>query len=908
MVKILAAVSTVGVTAVAAAAGPRLQPAGSSALSPNPNPNLGSVEFAVGDACLKSIADTVAAVQASGCAVRTKVNTPLYCGLSFGCPFSTSASSVVAALKTPVVNTYNVNKRLGPKTVKDAVRPEAAPVEQIHVLTGVNDARNKLGLTGKGVKVAILDTGVYYKHPALGGCFGPGCKVAFGYDLVGDTYGAADPTIVPDSDPLDDCSEISHGTHVAGIVGGNALNITTPGFIPGFPWTGVAPDVTLGAYRIFGCPADNTYDDVISAAIYQAAADGADIINLSLGGGPTFADQADGVAVTRVSAAGVIVTASNGNDGSSGYMTNGNPGGAIGGFGVASFDNLATPQFTLTVGGLQFPWIGGTINSSFQTPSETLDIFINNPDAVKNDVQDDGCTSVGSGAAGKTVLLRWGTFCGSVSRCSTAMRAGAKNCLIYSNGDSIIQVTGGSIPTASTSKEAGAAILASSTDVVISKDFQQFPLATGGTVSSFSSPGLDSELHIKPDIGGIGGNVYSTISPHAAAARGLNVPYASYSGTSMASPYFAGTVALYLQAKGKTSFDSVKTAFQTTATPTKIYQSDLVASVAQQGAGLVNVYNALIAKTVVTPSSLALNDTQFTSKTHYTLSLTNNYATPVSYLVVNVGAATVNMFNGVEDFIQNAAGTTLTSNYASIGFGNKQDAAFTTVVAAGASTQINVKVTVPSGDPTVFPIFSGYIKITNNVDDTVINVPYAGMVGSWSNSPIFSVNALSSFGYSSGMYTVDGFPIQSGSTFNFSTTGIIVAPIYATTTRLTYVEVIFANNSQAVKNQLNNLGLGHGSNQGYAYLSSSATGRPDFLPYGVGPRNAVASGQSVSTPWIEFWRGYVLADPNTTGPIIRLPAGDYKLRLKGMLHMTPGRYLADDNYQIIETPFFKIVY
>ncbi len=30
-------------------------------------------------------------------------------------------------------------------------------------------------------KVAVIDSGVYYKHPALGGCFGPGCKVGFGY-------------------------------------------------------------------------------------------------------------------------------------------------------------------------------------------------------------------------------------------------------------------------------------------------------------------------------------------------------------------------------------------------------------------------------------------------------------------------------------------------------------------------------------------------------------------------------------------------------------------------------------------------------------------------------------------------------------------------------------------------------
>jgi len=31
------------------------------------------------------------------------------------------------------------------------------------------------------MQVAVIDDGIYYLHPALGGCFGPGCKVAFGY-------------------------------------------------------------------------------------------------------------------------------------------------------------------------------------------------------------------------------------------------------------------------------------------------------------------------------------------------------------------------------------------------------------------------------------------------------------------------------------------------------------------------------------------------------------------------------------------------------------------------------------------------------------------------------------------------------------------------------------------------------
>ncbi|KAJ3025037.1 UNVERIFIED_CONTAM: hypothetical protein HDU68_007546, partial [Siphonaria sp. JEL0065] len=146
--------------------------------------------------------------------------------------------------------------------------------ELIHQITGVNQARKELGLTGKGINVAVIDTGVYYLHPALGGGFGPGFKVAKGYDFVGDAYGTNGIyKPVPDADPFDNCSGSSHGTHVAGIVAGNAQNITVDGFVPAFPFTGVAPDANIFAYRVFGCNG-SAGDDVIVAAIYKAAEDG----------------------------------------------------------------------------------------------------------------------------------------------------------------------------------------------------------------------------------------------------------------------------------------------------------------------------------------------------------------------------------------------------------------------------------------------------------------------------------------------------------------------------------------------------------------------------------------------------------------------------------------------------------
>lgn len=150
----------------------------------------------------------------------------------------------------------------------------------VHHMTGVDAVHKKLKLTGKGVKVGIIDTGIDYKHPAFAapgateGCFaryGKNCRVKHGWDFVGDAYTSLN-TPVPDADPMD-CN--GHGTHVAGIVGGNEMNIKTSPK-PIIPWIGVAPEVTFGAYRIFGCEG-RTGTDIILAAMEMAFNDGMDV-------------------------------------------------------------------------------------------------------------------------------------------------------------------------------------------------------------------------------------------------------------------------------------------------------------------------------------------------------------------------------------------------------------------------------------------------------------------------------------------------------------------------------------------------------------------------------------------------------------------------------------------------------
>lgn len=138
-----------------------------------------------------------------------------------------------------------------------------------HVMTGV-DKLHEAGYRGKGIKVAIVDSGIDYKHPVLGGCFGDGCKVSFGYDLVGDDY-EPEKTPEPDEDPYETCN--GHGTHVAGILAGDMNE---------WGFTGVAPDVEIGMYKALSCTGRASSDLIIQAHMMAYEA-GADIISTSLG-------------------------------------------------------------------------------------------------------------------------------------------------------------------------------------------------------------------------------------------------------------------------------------------------------------------------------------------------------------------------------------------------------------------------------------------------------------------------------------------------------------------------------------------------------------------------------------------------------------------------------------------------
>ena len=118
------------------------------------------------------------------------------------------------------------------------------------------------------------------------------------------------------------------------------------------------------------------------------------------------------------------------------------------------------------------------------------------------------------------------------------------------------------------------------------------------------SYGPTNDFYFKPSLAAPGGNILSTVPDNG---------FALMSGTSMATPFVAGSGALLLELKGKSVgvARSARTLFQTTAksVPVNLGDSGPSQTLTQQGAGLINVYDALHSTTILSTGELVLNDT-----------------------------------------------------------------------------------------------------------------------------------------------------------------------------------------------------------------------------------------------------------------------------------------------------------
>ena len=154
---------------------------------------------------------------------------------------------------------------------------------------------------GKGVNVAIIDTGVDCSHPDLN------CSLSDGVNIIN-----------PATSPMDDNE---HGTHVAGIISGQGQTITVDGQKTRV--FGVAPQVHIIPVKALDAKGSGYLSDIV-LGIYWATSHGAQVINMSLGSpsGATSLEQA----VQKAYQAGVTVIAAAGNDGQGNQSTVNYPG------------------------------------------------------------------------------------------------------------------------------------------------------------------------------------------------------------------------------------------------------------------------------------------------------------------------------------------------------------------------------------------------------------------------------------------------------------------------------------------------------------------------------------------------------------------------------------------------------
>lgn len=502
----------------------------------------------------------------------------------------------------------------------------------------------------------------------------------------------------------------------------------------------MAPDATLGSYRVFGCDGSSG-DDVLIAAFTRAYEDGADVITASIGGVNGWTEEAWSVAVSRIVAAGTPCTLAAGNDGSEGLFYGSSAADGIGVIAVGSIDNIQSPVFT-TYGTYSVDNSStgefGYEEASIGMPNITLPLIAINYDTT---VTDDACDPLPTDTpdlSGKFVLVKRGT-CTYSTKAANVAAYGAEYILFYNNVPGLVtaSVPGTTIIGAamvSTDQgvtwikelQAGSEIIASITGdlTIFSSPANNL---TGGYMSTFSEWYPTNEVYIKPEISAPGGNILSTL-PLAQGGYGV------LSGTSMATPFVAGVIALMKEVRPDLDALTIRAILGTTGTPlnwndgTATY--DYLAPVVQQGGGEIDGYAAVHTAGVIDVPNLSFNDSlHFVPENNFTI--TNRGSAPITYSLSYINAATAYTLPDDGSTQPSLFPADLVSGSAILSFSTDS-----ITIAPGASETVLVTLSPPEGLTTSrIPVYSGYITL-NATSGESLNVPYAGVASSLKDATV----------------------------------------------------------------------------------------------------------------------------------------------------------------------------
>ncbi|CAO3613690.1 unnamed protein product [Cunninghamella blakesleeana] len=624
------------------------------------------------------------------------------------------------------------------------VKPTENPADLIspHKLTQVDRVHNELKMTGKNMTIAVIDSGVDFLHPALGGGFGPGFKVVAGADLVGDHFDPNNPP-PPNTPPLDNCGADTkangHGTHVSGIIIGKSDN-----------FTGVAPDAQIAAWRIYDCNRKGN-NKVILKALLEAYDKKCDVVSLSLGSPNKAAIEIFSGVFQKMMDAGIIIVAAGGNSGPEPFTIE-YPGLYQGVISVGSFDNSYNYVPTFKTNGSLSASISYDTEKHDKFPSGELIIGASNIQA---------CTpsDVPADIKGKYGLVQRGN-CTYLEKINKLADAGAIGIIVFDNSlDDAITPDVGKIPALGIGLADGNRLVDAIKNgpLYISFDNEKVPVPGkyANTVSFFSSIGSDIDLQLRPNIAGVGGHVYSTLPKYLGG-------YGVMSGTSMATPYISATVALYLElfkkgTKPKSKYVLEQLQNYAYKAPAKIGEEG-IDNPLRQGAGLVQLYDAITKKVHISPGQLEFNDTALASLPFkkQTLIITNNFDKPVTYEISNNASLAIQPYDLEKTGYYFVSTIKYTSEpvSAELSFSEK-----TINIDPGKSVNITVTVTPPATNPKEHIMYGGYVQFKSS-DTSVasdLTVPYFGVVGDQKEIPLYAPDYtyISDKDDGSTKYTVD---------------------------------------------------------------------------------------------------------------------------------------------------------
>lgn len=427
-------------------------------------------------------------------------------------------------------------------------------------VTQILSSYTKYHNRGEGMVISVIDSGIDPNHKDMNSLnepqkaklsVDPKCqicniKVPYGYNFVDNSYNFKD---MPNNS--------EHGIHVAAIASASGQYQDDD---PAGAVEGVASQAQVLGLKVFSNNPDikTAYDDDILAAIEKSIEMKVDVINMSLGNPNGFVSPQDPIqqAIKKASDLGILVVVAAGNNGTSVYEDNGtgilnntiekdlkdigmvaSPATVPQALAVASSENSEVLQneAILKVGNeekYKFNYV-----YQLKEPENITVSIVHVNEGQESEYKDKDVN-------GKVVLIKRGTIT-FVDKINIAKKHGAKAAIIYNHQEAKVNMElakAQELTTTLVAKDVGEKILEllkqhPDLQITLSNKLVYIPNVHSQEMSIFSSWGSTNNLDFKPEITGVGGQIYSASNDNK---------YRYESGTSMAAPQVAGSAIIAL--------------------------------------------------------------------------------------------------------------------------------------------------------------------------------------------------------------------------------------------------------------------------------------------------------------------------------------------------------------------------